>query len=86
MCSTCTTAIDTLGWNTAIGVAFASEGVRRLRHRLAGGRVVERQMADWDADAEFVKSVGLDPLEVLGAPPLVPDPAAPTVEHPVDAT
>lgn len=72
MCSTCTTALDTLTWNSAIGLAFASEGVRRVRDRVRGRRPVERAMDDWNANAEFVKSVGLDPLEVLGAPPLVP--------------
>lgn len=78
MCSTCTTAFDAITWNSAIGIAFASEGARRLRDHLRGRRYEDRVMDDWMANAEFARSVGLDPLEVLGAPPSVPDdPVAP---------
>lgn len=79
MCSTCTTAFDTLAWNSAIGLAFATEGARKVRDRIRGRRPVDRAMADWSANADFVRSIGLDPLEVLGAPPLVPVEAHPPV-------
>lgn len=78
MCSTCTTAFDAITWNSAIGLAFASEGARRIHDRLRGRRPVDRAMHNWTENADFARSVGLDPLHVLGAPPLVPDePLAP---------
>ena len=53
-----------------------------MRDRVRGRRAVDRAMDDWSANADFVRSIGLDPLEVLGAPPLVPVEGDPPVSEP----
>lgn len=72
MCSTCTTAIDVAGTNAVIIAATAVNGWERLKDRVAGRSRVERRLATWEANAEFLRSLDLDPLETLGAPPAVP--------------
>lgn len=72
MCSTCTTAVDVAGTHAVILAAAAANGWERLRDRVAGRSRSERRLATWEANADFVRSLGLDPLETLGAPPAVP--------------
>lgn len=79
MCSTCTTAIDVAGTNAVIIAAAAANAWERVKDRLTGRSRLERRLATWEANAEFVRSLGLDPLATLGAPPAVPG----TVEQPV---
>ena len=72
MCATCVTVFDTAATNAAIVAALALDGWERLRDRLSGRSRTERQLATWTANADFVRSLGLDPLTVLGAPPTIP--------------
>ena len=72
VCSTCVTVFDTAATNAVIVAAFALNRWERLRDRLRGRSRTERRLATWMADADFLRSVGLDPLTNLGAPPAIP--------------
>ena len=72
MCSTCTTALDAAATNAVFLAAFAANGWERLRDRVQRRPRLERELATWEANAEFVRSLDLDPLATLGAPPAVP--------------
>lgn len=78
MCSTCTTAFDAIGTNAVVAVAVAANGWDRLRDRMRRRPRLERELENWQRNADFVTSMGLDPLATLGAPPAVP--AAPAAE------
>ena len=72
MCTNCVTGTEALLINSAGLVALGQGGWHRLTDRLRGRPAVERRQRAWEANAAFVRDLGLDPLEVLGAPPLVP--------------
>ncbi|NIR39451.1 MAG: hypothetical protein GWN79_18755 [Actinobacteria bacterium] len=81
MCATCTTAIDVAGTHAVIVAAAAANGWERVKDRLAGRSRLERRLATWEANAEFVRSLGLDPLATLGAPPAIPGPVGEPAVH-----
>lgn len=72
MCSTCTTAIDVAGTHAVVAAAVAANGWERVKDAVVGRSRLERRLATWEANAEFLRSLDLDPLETLGAPPAVP--------------
>lgn len=80
MCSTCVTAFDATATNGVILVAFALNWWERLRSRFNHRSRLEREVATWEANADFMRSLDLDPLSVLGAPPAIPATSLPA--HP----
>ncbi|MDH4169787.1 MAG: hypothetical protein OEW42_09380 [Acidimicrobiia bacterium] len=78
MCSTCTTALDALGTNAVVVAVVAANGWERLKDRAQRRPRLERQLDTWRENADFMRTMGLDPLGTLGAPP--------TVDLPLDAT
>lgn len=84
MCGTCVTTFDAVSWNTAFGLAIATEGCRQVHLRLTGAGRTERAMQSWTENADFVALMGLDPFAVLGAPPAVPDDHDASVDSVVD--
>lgn len=74
MCSTCVTVFDTAATNAAIVGAFALNRLEQVWDRLRGRSRTDRLLANWMADADFLRSLGLDPLTNLGAPPAIPAP------------
>lgn len=75
MCSTCTTAFDALSTNAVLVGAVAANTWERVRDRRDGRSRLERAVQRWETDAAFMRSMGLDPLATLGAPPAPPVPA-----------
>ena len=71
MCSTCTTAIDAAATNAVLFAAFVSTRWDLVSDRFKGRSSLGRELAVWEANAEFTRSMGLEPIEVLGAPPAV---------------
>lgn len=69
MCATCVTSLDAMAIGLVGGSAFASAGVRWVRDRVGGAEAVERRRREYDDDARFLTSIGLDPAVVLGEPP-----------------
>lgn len=72
MCQTCVTAFDTAATNGVILAAFAVNLLNRIRGRFSHQSRLEREMAVWEANADFVESLGHDPLSILGVPPAIP--------------
>ncbi|MDH3705512.1 MAG: hypothetical protein OES57_05560 [Acidimicrobiia bacterium] len=72
MCSTCTTAFDAVSTNAVVVAAVAANGWDRLRDRARRRPRIERELENWQRNADFLASMGLDPLATLGAPPAVP--------------
>ena len=72
MCSTCTTAFDAASTNAVLLAAVATNCWERVKDRARGTHRIERDLAVWEQNADFVRSLGLDPLMTLGAPPAVP--------------
>jgi hypothetical protein len=68
MCASCFSSADGLLLSSAGALAMVREGRRWLRMRTSTTRAGRRQ-ARHEADAEFVRGLGLDPAEVLGPPP-----------------
>ncbi|MEZ5166038.1 MAG: hypothetical protein R2695_05945 [Acidimicrobiales bacterium] len=72
MCQTCTTVVDTAATNAVFIAAFAVNRGTRVLDRFRGRRRLDRDLATWEANARFMRSMGHDPLAVIGAPPAVP--------------
>ena len=68
------TVFDTAATNAVIVGAFALNRLEQVWDRLRGRSRTERRLANWMADADFLRSLGLDPLTNLGAPPAIPGP------------
>lgn len=73
MCGTCTTLLDVAGTNAALVGVVAANRWERFKDRRAGRARLERDLRNWEANAAFMRELGLDPLTTLGAPPTVPD-------------
>jgi len=69
MCSTCTTAFDALSTNAVIVAAVTVNGWERMKDRVRRRPRIERELETWKTNAAFMRSMGLDPLATLGAPP-----------------
>ncbi len=69
MCMSClSTAELTLMQGTAVA-AFVKGGVVRAHDLLIGRPAWERQLEAHEANADFLRTMGLDPDTVLGPPP-----------------
>jgi hypothetical protein len=73
MCASCFTSADSLLLGSAGAITMLREGRQWLRLRTTTSRA-GRQLARYMADAEFVRTLGMDPREVLGPPPVDDDP------------
>jgi hypothetical protein len=68
MCANCFTSADTLLLGSAGAVTMLREARQWLRLRTTTTRTA-RRLSRYMADAEFVRTLGMDPVEVLGPPP-----------------
>ena len=73
MCSTCTTVVDTAATNSVLFSAYTVDSRERILHGLRSVVRLDRQFDTGQANAAFVRSLGLEPLAVLGAPPALPE-------------
>lgn len=85
MCTSCVTTFDSVTIHAAAAFSIGSAGWRRWRDLRVGRSPAHRRRDDYEANAEFLRSIELDPLEVLGPPPPVPEPA-PTRRVPTSDT
>lgn len=78
MCASCLTNADAVVWNSVAMVGLGAAGVRRLRDVATGRSALDRRREAYARNAAFVRSLDLDPAEVLGPPPAdaVPAPAS----------
>ena len=77
MCMNCVTSTEAVVINGVGFLALAQAGLDRVRDFVAGRSSTERRAAAWDANAQFVRSIGLDPAAVLPARPVVEPGRAP---------
>lgn len=69
MCANCVTAAEALAISMAGATAAGNELRRVIQDAFRGRPAFERRIEAWQANAAFLSSLGLDPVEVLGAPP-----------------
>jgi hypothetical protein len=69
MCVGCFTGVEAAAVQGAASVVLASGGLRRVREYVTGQGSIERRRAAYQANAEFLAGIGLDPDHVLGPPP-----------------
>ncbi len=72
MCTSCVSAAEAVIINATGGLVLAKGALDRVGDALAGRHPAERRQATWDANAEFMTELGLDPAAVLGERPDVP--------------
>lgn len=72
MCTTCTTLFDLAATNVALGAVVATNWHERVQDRRRGISRLEREQRTWESNAAFLRSMGLEPLVVIGAPPALP--------------
>ena len=83
MCVNCYTAVDALATNSVLLAAGAVKFRERIADRLQGRSKLDREMLTWDENADFLRSMDLDPLATLGPPPAIPaSDAVEPAEHP----
>lgn len=85
MCTTCTTVFDVAATNAVLGAAVISNQWVRVRDRFRGIGRLERDVRTWEENAAFIRSMGLDPLTTLGAPPAPPVADSDAVAGPLPA-
>ena len=73
MCASCFTSADGLLMGGAGAITMVREARRWLRLRTTTTRA-GRRLARYADDVDFVRAMGLDPVEVLGPPPPEDDP------------
>ena len=77
----CVTNADALAVSM-VGAAAAANEMRRVAwDALCGRSAFERRLHVWEANVAFISSLGLDPDELLGPPPVPAEarvPAAPS--------
>lgn len=73
MCVSCVSNTEAWALNLAGALTLASSVRDRRRDRAAGITVLQRRALTWNANAIFVAGLGLNPLEVLGPYPTMPD-------------
>lgn len=70
MCASClNTAADVLLIPGGVAAYAATNAVRAFRGKRRGQTAVERRQERWEDDAEFLRELGHDPVEVLGPAP-----------------
>jgi hypothetical protein len=72
MCASCFSSADSLLLRSAGAITMLRETCRWLRLRRTT-TPAGRRLARWMDDAEFVRELGLDAVEVLGPPPAADD-------------
>lgn len=72
MCMSCMTTADALATNSVLIAAGAVRFRERIVDRLRGRSRLDRAQETWESNAAFMRTLDLDPLETLGAPPAVP--------------
>ena len=72
MCMSCVSNVDALAANGLMGVIAAVNGWERVADRRRGITRLERAQRTWLRNQSFMRSLDLDPIEVLGPPPGVP--------------
>ena len=82
MCMNCVTSAEAVVINGVGFLALAKGGFDRARDFVAGRSSTERKAAAWDANAQFLTSMGLDPAAVLPPRPVI-EPARAPVFAPV---
>jgi len=83
MCMSCVSNVDTLAANGLMGVIAAVNGWERIADRRRGITRLERAQRIWLRNQSFMRSLDLDPIEVLGPPPGVPASAPAARPQPV---
>jgi hypothetical protein len=68
MCANCFTSADTLLLGSAGAITMLRQARQWLRLRTTTTRTA-RRLSRYMADAGFVRTLGMDPVEVLGPPP-----------------
>ncbi len=63
---------DLVVTNAALGAVVATNCWERVSDRRNGISRLERELRTWEENAAFMRSMGLEPMLVLGAPPTVP--------------
>lgn len=72
MCASCFSAAEAVIINATGGLVLAKGSLDRVGDVFAGRHPALRRQSTWDANADFVSQLGLDPAAVLGARPEVP--------------
>jgi hypothetical protein len=82
MCVNCVTHTEVLAISFAGATTAALELRRVISDALRGRPAYERKRERWEADVAFISSLGMDPVEVLGPPPMAPAPRPASVRAP----
>lgn len=69
MCMSCVSNVDAIAANTVAGVVIAINAWERVSDRRQGITRLERAQRTWLRNQSFMRSMGLDPISVLGPPP-----------------
>jgi hypothetical protein len=72
VCANCVTTTEVVVAQAATATAFARAALVRGHDVLRGRDPMERRLAAYRANAEFLAGMGLDPDAVLGPPPDAP--------------
>lgn len=72
MCSGCISSGATLAMQGSAAVVIAQGSLRRLWSWHGGQDAFARRRAIYQANCDFLASMGLDPERVLGPPPVIP--------------
>ena len=72
MCAGCYSAFAAAGSSVPVVAVMAAHTWGRVRDRRSSKPRLERELESWEESACFLRAHGLDPLEVLGAPPTIP--------------
>ncbi len=77
MCVNCLGMADVAAVAGSGALVAASSGWQRITDVFSGRTREQRRRAVWDDNAAFLRELGHDPVELLGAPPEVvpPEPA-----------
>lgn len=69
MCVSCMSSVDAVVWNSVAVACVAASGARRIRDAAIGRRPLQRRQEAYGRNSEFLRTLGLDPVEVLGPAP-----------------
>jgi len=69
MCVSCFSSFEALAMNGAGALAIAVTGAGRVVDKVRGRSSEQRRSEVWTQNAAFMRSLGHDPVAVLGPPP-----------------
>lgn len=78
MCMNCVSNVDAIAATTVAGVVIAINAWERVSDRRRGITRLERAQRTWLRNESFMRTMGLDPVSVLGPPPGT-QPTAPSI-------